>query len=186
MKSRFYIAAMLFALVVVACSSSDAPQSITVEDFVKTPESYLNKTVRISGMVSHTCRHGGKRMFIYNSNRDETVKIVTGNKIPKFDVELEGKQVVLQGKVVEDMRIDDAYLDNWEAEVKADTTQNTDDCPAEEQANEAQHKDKHKNYVGEHHHPELAEIEKWRKKVKQSADGYVAFYAVKCNKLIKK
>lgn len=177
---------MLFAFAAAACNTSDAPREITVEEFVKAPESFLNKTVTISGVVSHTCRHGGKRMFIYNTNPDETVKIVTGDKIPEFKVKLEGKEVVIQGKVVENMRIDDAYLDKWEAEVKADTSQNTEDCPAEEQANEAQYKDKHKNYVGEHHHPELAEIEKWRKKVELSPDGYVAFYAVKCDKLMEK
>jgi hypothetical protein len=63
----------------------------------------IGKTVEIQGMVTHVCKHGGKKMFIMSSDPDVQVKVTVGENIAAFPVELEGSNVWVKGKVEEMM-----------------------------------------------------------------------------------
>jgi RecJ-like exonuclease len=66
----------------------------------KAPE-LVGKTVQIEGMVTHVCKHGGKKLFIMTDNADVQVKITTGEKIAAFPTELEGSTIWAKGVVEE-------------------------------------------------------------------------------------
>ncbi len=154
---------------------------ITVADFLKTPEKFFGKEISISGTVSHTCMHSGKRMFIFDENPEETVKIEAGESIAKFEATLEGNDVEITGKVVENFRIDDEYLNTWEAEVIADTSQVH--CDSEAKAIDAQTGEGIDTTARKADDPKaetLAEIEKYRKEIKENGNGYIPVYGITC------
>ena len=123
----------------------------------------IDSEVKITGLVDHVCKHGGQRMFIVDES-DHRLKITTGENISEFEVDLEGKDVVVNG-IVEEERIDNAYLDEWEAEVKE----------GEEDHDSCVHDGNHVEGENE----TLTKINNYREKIKNSEKGYLSFYSVK-------
>ena len=80
-------------------------------------DSFINRTVVIDGTVLHTCKHGGKRMFIVDGTDSIRVEVTAGENITKFDESLAGSRVRVWG-ILKEERIDAKYLNEWEAEVK--------------------------------------------------------------------
>ena len=64
--------------------------TLAVKTFIDSAEKYVEKPIRIEGTVIHTCKHGGKRMFLVDGNDSIRVEVTTGNNIPKFDESLIG------------------------------------------------------------------------------------------------
>ncbi|MCX5841131.1 MAG: hypothetical protein NTY16_06720, partial [Deltaproteobacteria bacterium] len=73
----------------------------------------MGKLISLEGMVAHVCRESGKRLFL----GEESFKVLASNKVPTFNVELEGSDVTVTGYLKED-RIDETYLANWEKELE--------------------------------------------------------------------
>ncbi len=92
---------------------------LVIADFDNVAEKYVGKEVQIKGLVNHTCKHGGKRMFIIDEETEQTVKIEAGENISSFDAELEGSVVEVNG-IVNELIIDEAYLLEWEEELNAE------------------------------------------------------------------
>ncbi|MGE5425121.1 MAG: hypothetical protein ACM3N9_07135 [Syntrophothermus sp.] len=91
--------------------------AVTVANFVKQADSLVDSAVTIEGVVSHTCKHGGKRMFLIDNNNDSVmVEVIAGGDIAKFDEAIIGSRVKVFGLLREE-RIDTKYLNEWEAEV---------------------------------------------------------------------
>ncbi len=83
-----------------ACCSASADTTllaISVDELLASPDKYLDKKVDLSGMVVHTCKKSGKKMFLTGSNDSIYVKVEAGDKISKFDPSLEGSNVVASG-----------------------------------------------------------------------------------------
>ncbi len=93
---------------------------LTVMTFEKQADSCINKPVIIEGTVFHTCKHGGKRMFLVDGTDSIRVEVTAGPNIAKFDEALIGSRVRVFGTLKEE-RIDAKYLNEWEAEVKKPT-----------------------------------------------------------------
>ncbi len=119
----FYIAIFLMA---ASCNQGVKDETsaakadtawVTVLTFEKQADTLANKPVRIEGTVSHTCKHGGKRLFLVDGADSIRVKVTTGEKIVKFDESMEGSRVQVLG-ILKEERIDNKYLNEWEAEVK--------------------------------------------------------------------
>jgi len=91
--------------------------TLAVLTFFDSAANYVEKPVRIEGTVLHTCKHGGKRMFLVDGTDSIRVEITAGNKIPKFDESLIGSRVKVLG-VLKEERVDAKYLNEWEAETK--------------------------------------------------------------------
>ena len=90
---------------------------VTVSAFEKLAPRLVNKDVLIEGTVSHTCKHGGKRMFLVDGNDSISVEVTTGPDIPKFDEKLVGSRLRILGTLKEEV-IDEKYLNEWENEVR--------------------------------------------------------------------
>ncbi len=82
-----------------SCSSksSENAVAVSVDELLATPEKYLDKKVDLSGLVVHTCKKSGKKMFLKGSNDSIYIKVEAGDKISKFEPSLEGSSVVASG-----------------------------------------------------------------------------------------
>ncbi len=174
---------MLLALFIVGCSSNASKEAtteegitaagdvMTVDVFMNQVEGMVGEEVKISGLVNHVCRHGGQRMFVIGEGEDSRMKITTSEDIAEFTVDLEGSEVVVTG-IVEEERIDETYLTEWETEVKEGTEAHEDgidDC-TEDEATEEKMSETEKT---------MKRIADYRQQIEESDRGYLAFYSVK-------
>ncbi len=127
---------------------------ISVEDFQGKADNFVGKTIYVSGTVDHVCKHGGKKVVIVSDDGEASLKIMAGDKISKFDKSIEGEVIHVLGTVKE-LRVDEAYLLNWEEEVKG-----------HHKAEDPEYKE------------DMAKIADLRKKIKESDKGYLSFFSM--------
>jgi hypothetical protein len=133
MFKKFYLFAIA-AIFVASCNNAPKDQAaegdemnsdemevvmISPDEFNANPDAFVDMNVVIEGTAVHVCKHGGKRMFIIGTDPENRIQVKAGDAIASFDETLEGSDVVING-VVEELRIDEAYLTQWENELKAD------------------------------------------------------------------
>lgn len=178
---------ILFVLVglLVACTNSqkkaekdgsEETVTLSVNDFTSKAGDYVGQEIVIKGTVSHVCKHGGKRMFIFDDNEDNRVKIETGEGISSFDASLEGSDIEVKG-VLKELVIDETYLTEWELEVNEEMNN-----PKADTAASAGHES---GGLGEsadqgEHISALESIENYRKQIKESGKDHLSFYSVEC------
>ena len=125
---------LFFALVWVAlasCGNKKVQQEVASEEKVETTadakiytldelltdaEQLVNKTVTVRGLVTHTCKHSGKRCFIVGDDQKTTMRVEAKGEIGGFNRELIGSELAITG-VVKERRISKEYLDLYEKEV---------------------------------------------------------------------
>ncbi len=143
---------------------------IKLSEFKEKAPELVGKKIMFTGLVDHTCKHGGKRMFLVDENSDAHLKVEAGEDIGSFDAELTGSTVKVIG-VVSEKIIDAAYLDEWEAETKKeiDSEKNL-------------HLGKHENGQKEEDETKesLEKIKKLREQLEESGKDHLAFYSVTC------
>jgi hypothetical protein len=175
MIKRFWIIALLPALFLFACNNAgkDAAQNakadtarLTVASFDTAAHSWVEKPVIIQGTVLHTCKHGGKRMFLADGVDSITVEVTTGANIAKFDDALIGSRVQVIGTLKEE-RIDSKYLNEWEAEVKK---------PAEN--HDAGIHTAAKGHEDQGVQEKLDQINALRDELKKSGKDHLSFYSI--------
>jgi hypothetical protein len=64
---------------------------------------FVNKEVKVQGIVDHVCLHGGKKIFL--ATDDGSIHV---NAEERFDEALKGSEITVSGIVIEE-RIDEAY-----------------------------------------------------------------------------
>jgi hypothetical protein len=136
---------------------NDEIEVISVEKFQDKADSYIGKELAVTGIVDHVCKHGGKKVVIVSEDGKASLKIMAGDKISKFDKNIEGETITVVG-IVREKRVDEDYLSNWEIEVK----------------------DHHKPEDPEYK-DDMAKIEELRAKIKESPKGYLSFYSMDGN-----
>ncbi len=144
--------------------------TITVEDFTTNPDKFVGQEICIEGTTVHVCEHGGKRMFIVGEDPDDRVKIEAGDGIPSFAVELEGSNVSVTG-IVDVLTVDEAYLDEWEKEIKASNKE------SELKIHEGKEGHEHQ----EDAEAEMGKINNMREQLKTSGEDQLYFYSIKAN-----
>lgn len=153
-----------------AAEEQQGPVTLAVADFEQKAPGLVGREVTLSGLVTHTCKHGGKRMFITGENPDISVKIEAGENIVRFDEALEGTEVVVHG-IVKELRIDQAYLDEWEKETAQGAGEEMKMHEGEGTGEEGH---------DEHHSTDLEQIENYRKQLAGSGKDHLTFYSVEC------
>lgn len=97
---------VFLAILAVACnqtskekgeSKQDSMISATIEELISQPEEFRDKQVAISGMVTHVCRHGGQKCFVLAGDGESQIRMVPGQGIDEFGIELEGSTVAFKG-----------------------------------------------------------------------------------------
>ncbi len=92
-------------------NQSDTTEITTVEisevplaSFDSLAVDLVGKEVKVSGIVDHVCKHGGKKLLLVEG--DNNIHVFNDNR---FDEALSGSKVTVIG-VVEEERVDSAYL----------------------------------------------------------------------------
>ena len=101
-----------------ATTEQSASSALEIDSLLANAESLAGQEVTIEGVCTHTCKHGAKKIFLMGSDDTKTIRVEAGTKIGSFKPETVNNLVRITGKLVE-QRIDEAYLTEWEAQVKA-------------------------------------------------------------------
>lgn len=210
-KKVFILCAL--AAFIISCNNTQAPStdtesteqeisseivSLAIVGFDDQAGNYVGKEVQISGLVNHTCKHGGKRMFLIDPETEQTVKIEAGENIASFDAELEGSDVIVNG-IINELVIDEAYLLEWEAEIAEEMNNPTEEVEEEVITEGEEHEhaegEEHEHADGEHEHAGgglgekadmgehisgLEKIENFRAQIKESGTDHLSFYSIEC------
>ena len=173
-KSIFY-SFILLVFVLAGCNQGSEKEitgnmndtaMLTVVSFDTSAYNYVDKPVVIEGTVFHTCKHGGKRMFLVDGSDSIRVEVTTGENIPKFDEKLVGSRVRVTGTLKEE-RIDDKYLNEWEAEVLKP-----------EEKHEAGIHTGAKGHEDQGKQEKLDQINALREQLKESGKDHLSFYSI--------
>ncbi|MDW7692793.1 hypothetical protein R9C00_11335 [Flammeovirgaceae bacterium SG7u.111] len=135
--------------------------SMSVDEFFAKPEGLAGKEIALKGTVVHVCKHGGKRLHMISSENGKQLKVEAGEN-RKFEREMEGDDVLVTGKVVEE-RIDLAYVDKHEAEA------------IQEHAGDEEQLEKVKK-----------SMDKMRKQIAESKTGYISKLSLECTGVVVK
>ena len=132
MKIKFMVAATLMAALVTttSCGNSNkqsqsekteqaAPAALSIDNLLVHADSLANKEVTIEGICTHTCKHGATKIFLMGSDDTKTIRVEAG-PLGSFDTKCINAIVTVTGTLKE-QRVDEAYLQNWEAKLKAQT-----------------------------------------------------------------
>ena len=144
-------------------------QEVTVAEFLNEATDLVDQEVAITGRVTHVCRHGGQRLFITAEDTTSTVRITTGEDIAEFPVDLEGEKISVKG-IVRELRIDETYLAEWEAEVTEGSSMET---KGHEDGMDEHQKDQAAEISPE---DQLAKINNLREEIAASEKGYLSDY----------
>ncbi len=118
----------LMGLFLFSCGATTAPEEtkdnsfaevFTPANFTEKAGEFVGKEVKVQGIIDHVCSHGGKKMFLVDTESDGRIRINTGENMAAFKSEWEGSVVVATG-IVDEFVIDEAYLDEWEEELKTE------------------------------------------------------------------
>lgn len=133
MKKHYIIIVSLFLIMAFAhqgCKSKtnratqeaekNAEKALTIDETLKSAEILKGKEVEVEGICTHICKHGGGKIFLMGSDDTQTIRIEAGKAFGKFKPETVNHIVCVEGVLVED-RIDEAYLTQWEEQLKAQT-----------------------------------------------------------------
>lgn len=96
-----------------------APAALSIDNLLVHADSLANKEVTIEGICTHTCKHGATKIFLMGSDDTKTIRVEAG-PLGSFDTKCINAIVTVIGTLKE-QRVDEAYLQNWEAKLKAQT-----------------------------------------------------------------
>jgi hypothetical protein len=93
--------------------------ALSVDNAMDQAEKWLEKSIEVEGVVAHVCERSGTKLFLMGSD-DKHVLRVNAGKLGKFPKSINHKRLIVEGSLKED-RIDEAYLTNWEEQIKNET-----------------------------------------------------------------
>lgn len=133
MKSKFMIL-LATATLFVACGSNN-PKTVTdnttkaaqtatsveIDSVLANADVLTDKEIVLEGICTHICKHGGTKIFMMGSDDTKTIRIEAA-ELGSFDQKCVNSIVKVKG-VLREERIDEAYLQHWEATVVAQTAE---------------------------------------------------------------
>lgn len=147
-----------------------ANSALEVDSLLAHAETLAGKEVTIEGVCTHICKHGGRKIFLMGSDDTQTIRI-EGGSVGKFDQKCVNSVVRVTG-ILKEQRIDEAYLQNWEAQLKA--------AAAEQHGNGEAGCSTEKKARGETANTPEARIADFRNKIAQrkanNGKEYLSFY----------
>lgn len=119
-----------------ASAEEVAPAALEVDQVLADPDSLVGDTIKVEGICTHICKHGGGKIFLMGSDDTKTLRVEAGESIGSFPQETVNSIVRVTGVLVED-RIDEDYLAQWESQIadQAKETQGEGGCAADMKAN---------------------------------------------------
>jgi len=186
---KFIVAIFALAFVVVSCDNPTANKeaqeqteeviveeivTVNLSEFDEQVEDLVGKTIVVEGTVDHVCTHGGQRMFLIDTGSEGRVKVTPDENVAAFKTDLEGQAVILTG-IVEEMRVDEEYLKEWEEEILADVDMGDD-------KGEGSHLGGNMEKGGEDADKaeEMEKVNNLRMEIAETEKGYLSYFSVLC------
>ena len=186
MKAKWMVAVTLIAacFTMMSCGggkkqaqTAEEVAVMSIDEVMAKAADLVEQTVVIEGVCTHTCSHGAKKMFLVGSDDSKTLRIEAG-ELGAFDTKVVNNVVTVKG-IIKEERIDEAYLQDWEARLKAQTEEKHGNGDGEGGC------DTEKNARGETANTTEGRIADFRAKIaaEKEATGkeYLAFYHVVAN-----
>ena len=104
-----------------ATTEQSASSALGIDSLLANAESLAGQEVTIEGVCTHTCKHGAKKIFLMGSDDTQVIRVEAGT-LGAFDPKCVNSIVRVTG-ILKEQRIDEAYLQNWEAQLKAQTAE---------------------------------------------------------------
>lgn len=143
--------------------------NVNMADYDSLVGDLVGKQIAITGLVDHVCTHGGQKMFIVDPNSDARIKVTPNEDLAAFNTDLVGETVKITG-IVEEMRVDEDYLKEWEEEINQGMI-----GEGEGKKESADPKDHGDNEAAS---SELDQIARMRAQIAESEKGYLSFYSI--------
>ena len=122
MKKLFAAMAAFAMILATSCGSksenneAEVAETISVDSVVAYPEAFLGDTITIEGVVSHLCKHGGRKAFLLGSTENTLFRCeATPEMGGAFPQDCIHKPMAVTGVVVES-RMDEAAIQQMEAQ----------------------------------------------------------------------
>ncbi len=189
MKNYLFIIALI-ALFVTSCENSNKEADskkvadnmtiveqitpVSVANFEGKAGDFVGKKIELTGTVDHICKHGGQRLFLVSENSDARIKITPDEEIAAFNAELVGNNIVIVG-IVEEQRIDEAYLREWEEEIKAGSDMADDKGEGSHLGGKVE-----KGGEGADIDEEMQKVNSLRTEIAESGTDHLSFFSVLC------
>ena len=186
---KLIIAIVAMAFIAVSCDNTTtkkeestkseqiAPEQITtvtLAEFDNKVGDLVGKKIAITGTVDHICKHGGQKLFIVDTESDGRVKVTPDENIAAFNSELEGENIDIVG-IVEEQRIDEAYLREWEEEILADSDMGDDKGEGKHLGGNME-----KGGSDADENEEMEKVNHLREMLVESGDDHLSFYSILC------
>ena len=126
MKAKLMMAALFVAacFTMMSCGGGkkqaqtvEEVTAMSIDEVMEKAADLVEQTVVIEGVCTHTCSHGAKKMFLVGSDDSKTLRIEAG-ELGAFDTKVVNNVVTVKG-ILKEERIDEVYLQDWEARLKA-------------------------------------------------------------------
>ena len=133
MKQLITLFALALCLSISSCGNKKASQNDTqvessftadanlpvyqLDNLLPVVKEHVDETLVVTGYVTHTCVHAGKRCFIVGENENVTMRIEAGGEIGGFNRELVGSELAIKG-IIKESRLTNEYLNQYEKELK--------------------------------------------------------------------
>ena len=143
MKTKLLFIVALAAIFTISCAGNGTKKSATepvavveVDALLSNAVEYTGKVIEVEAICTHICQHGARKIFLMGSDETKSIRIESGN-LGAFDQKCQNSIVKVIGTLCEE-RIDEAYLQNWEAAVAANSAEQHGDgesgCETEKRA----------------------------------------------------
>lgn len=186
MKKLFGLMAIMGVLFTLSCGNKEGyKDAMTVEQMEAKFAEMVGKEVKVKGTVTHTCKHGGTKMFIIGEDTNITIKVDAGASGNFKADEVEGMEVGITG-VVEEFRIDEDYVQGLEAELvslKSKVDTNITSTGAHENCDMSKKNGAERAEVTPTDVENLqADIDFYRQEIAKTGTDHISYYSIKCSK----
>ena len=166
---------LLFAFALLFITSCNKTNVVSVEEFATKAANLVDQTVIVEGVAKHICSNSGRKLFLSTPGKEQLVTVFTGENMKPFDRETTGKTYKVTGKVAITVTIDEAYLNEWEQEVReSGLKEGTHICETEQQAAGIDLKEN----LDEN--PQMQQIKAYREKIAQNGGKPIVQYHIVC------
>jgi hypothetical protein len=103
-----------------------------LDSLMKVADRELDKNVKVTGYVTHTCKHSGKRCFIVGESQTISMRVEAKGDIGGFNRELVGSKIEVSG-ILKERRLTKDYIAEMEKDVELKKTEDgtAESCAAE-------------------------------------------------------
>lgn len=150
---------------------------IALKNFFENKDSYVNKKIEITAIVNHVCKEGGKKMFLVSNDEENALKVIPGKNMAAFNTDLEGHTVKVIG-VVEELKIDEKYLLEWEQEIKNEIENLKNESKKISESHAMSNKGE--NADQGQHISDIESIKNYRKEMVEKGIDHLSFYSIVC------